>query len=157
MFCPKCGSQNVEQSKFCRGCGADVSNVSAAMAGKPPARVMAERHLELQSQSIRGLILGAGFLFVAALAFALSTRGLVVTLFALAFAFVFLSSGIARLVQARGLKALDKTDDQPALPPAQTEFARPLHSIYETDELSPLSVTEHTTKHLGVINAPKDR
>jgi hypothetical protein len=156
MFCPKCGSQNVEQSKFCRGCGADVSSVSAAMAGKPPARITAERHLELQSQSIRGLVLGAGFLFVAALAFALSTRALVVTLFALAFAFVFLSSGIARLVQARGLRALDKLDDRPELRSPWTEFVPPAGSIYETDELAPLSVTEHTTKHLDNLNAPKD-
>lgn len=156
MFCPKCGSQNIEQSKFCRGCGADLGPVAALVAGKAPARVTAERHIELKSQAVRGLVLGSGFFLVSALAFALSTRGLTFSLFALAFAFVFLSSGIARLVQARGLRELAQANDPPAIAPGQTEFPKPLRSLYETDDLAPISVTEHTTKHLGVINAPKD-
>lgn len=149
MYCPKCGAQNVEKSKFCRGCGGDLSQVAMVLAGKPPVRAVAEKQIELQSQAIRGLVMGLGFMIVAAMAFFLSTRGLTVTLFAMAFGFVFLGAALSRFVHARGLKALDAADDQAALPSAQTEFAPPTRSIYQTDDLAPVSVTETTTRHLG--------
>jgi uncharacterized membrane protein YvbJ len=34
MFCPKCGTQNPDDGRFCRKCGADLGNVSAALSGK---------------------------------------------------------------------------------------------------------------------------
>ena len=34
MFCPKCGTQNPDNGKFCRACGTDLKNVSAALSGK---------------------------------------------------------------------------------------------------------------------------
>jgi hypothetical protein len=34
MFCPKCGTQALEGTKFCRLCGADLETVSAALTGK---------------------------------------------------------------------------------------------------------------------------
>lgn len=34
MFCPKCGTQAVDGTKFCRSCGADLEVVSAALTGK---------------------------------------------------------------------------------------------------------------------------
>jgi hypothetical protein len=36
MFCPKCGTQNPDDGRFCRSCGADLENVSAALTGKTP-------------------------------------------------------------------------------------------------------------------------
>src|SRR4051812_28444125 len=36
MFCPKCGTQNIEDAKFCRGCGADITLVPQAMTGHLP-------------------------------------------------------------------------------------------------------------------------
>lgn len=36
MYCPKCGTQNVEDASFCRGCGANVSLVPQALAGHLP-------------------------------------------------------------------------------------------------------------------------
>ena len=34
MFCPKCGTQAIDGTKFCRSCGADLETVSAALTGK---------------------------------------------------------------------------------------------------------------------------
>lgn len=34
MFCPKCGSKNLEDAKFCRACGVDISLVPGAITGK---------------------------------------------------------------------------------------------------------------------------
>ena len=37
MFCPKCGLQNADETKFCRGRGADLGNVLAVVNVTPPA------------------------------------------------------------------------------------------------------------------------
>src|SRR4051794_29164161 len=36
MFCPSCGAQNIEDAKFCRGCGENISLVPQAMTGHLP-------------------------------------------------------------------------------------------------------------------------
>ena len=155
MFCPKCGLQNADETKFCRGCGADLGNVLAVVDGKP--RLMpplSEKYIELNSSGLRGLIIGVGFLIVSGAAFVISERLAVLFLFFLAFAFYFLGTGISRLIQAKGIKALTRRDEPAALPPVQTEYIKPSESIYQTDDLAlqPLSVTEHTTRHLEVEN-----
>jgi zinc-ribbon domain len=37
MYCPKCGTENADEASFCRNCGANLSAVTQALAGKPPA------------------------------------------------------------------------------------------------------------------------
>jgi hypothetical protein len=154
MFCPKCGLQNADESKFCRGCGTVLSNVLAILDGKPqPGRELTEKHIGVFSSGLRGVIIGAGFLLVAILGFILASRSYALPLFAMALGFYFLGTGISRLSQARALKALNQPgsgERLSELPPVQTEFIKPLRSIYETDDLlgRPLSVTEHTTTHL---------
>ena len=154
MFCPKCGSQNVDETKFCRVCGADLSNVLAALEGKPRTDLtIVEKQIELFSRGLRGLMMGIGFLIVAGAAFGISIRLAVLGVFAMAFAFIFLGTGISRLVQSRALKRLSESRDtppNPALSPGQVEYIQPPRSLYETDDLltTPRSVTENTTRHL---------
>ena len=164
MFCPKCGSQNADASKFCRGCGADLSNVLAVVAGKVPADLpMAEKQIELFSRGLIGLIGGFGFLVVAGVAFGISIRLAVLGVFALAFGFFFLGIGISRMFQARALRRLreqaatDRT--AAALAPGHADYIEPARSSYETDDLiaaQSRSVTENTTAHLD-MNPGKDR
>src|SRR5689334_12134475 len=105
MFCPKCGSQNADATKFCRGCGADLSNVLAAVAGKVPADLqLAEKQIDLYGRGVIGLIAGLGFLVVAGVAFGISVHLAVLGIFALAFAFFFLGVGVSRMLQARALR-----------------------------------------------------
>ena len=155
MFCPKCGSQNVDASKFCRGCGADLSNVLAVVAGKVTADLpLAEKQIDLYSRGLRGLIGGFGFLIVSGVAFGISVRLAVLGVFALAFAFVFIGTGISRMVQAKALRRLREpaTDQNPsALSPEPIDYLTPANSPYETDTLiptQPQSITEQTTAHL---------
>jgi hypothetical protein len=154
MFCPKCGSQNADETKFCRGCGADLSNVLAVVDGRAPAELPAgEREIELRSRAWRGLIAGIGFLIVAGLGFGLSNRTWVMGFFGLIFAFIFLSAGISRFVQAAGLKQLRERrgfGQSPALTPGDPDYVEPPRSLFKTDDLvhAPGSVTEHTTTRL---------
>jgi hypothetical protein len=155
MFCPKCGSQNAGEAKFCRACGADLSNVLAIIEGKLPTS-LTEKHIDLFGSGLRGLMVGLGFLIVSVVAYRFSPQlavAVIAVLFALAFAFFFLASGISRLVQARAIKNLlspTSGDAAPALSPGAAEYIQPPRSVFQTDDLAttPRSVTENTTKHL---------
>jgi hypothetical protein len=152
MFCPKCASQNSDETKYCRGCGVDLSGVLPALGGRrSDLTMLAEKHIDLFSRGLRGLLVGAGFLIVALVALGISSRLAVLAIFALAFSFVFLGSGISRIVQASALKRLRKPGkDKPALSASVPDYIKPTRSIYETEDLAaiPASVTDHTTRHL---------
>ena len=154
MFCSKCGSPNVDDTKFCRVCGADVSNMPAALATKRAGNLsLQEKQIDLYGSGMRGTLIGMGFVISSGVAFAVSMRAAVLALFFLAFASYFLGTGISRLLQARALKRLI-TPGERELPAASTDMlperVRPTRSIYDTEELAqlPASVTEHTTTHL---------
>ena len=114
---------------------------------------LAEKQISLFSSGVRGLITGMGFLIVAGIALGISTRLAVLCVFAAVFGFVFLGTGISRLVHSRGLKRLLEPEadrSKAELTAGQVDYLKPPRSIYETDNLAktPLSVTEHTTTHL---------
>ena len=163
MFCPKCGAQNGDGTRFCRGCGADVGNVLAAVDGKVPDAQMplAEKYVDLYGSGLRGVMIGVGFLIVAGLSFGISIKLAVLGLFMLAFASFFLGTGISRLAQARALKRLREPraaePAAPALAPGEADYIRPPRSIYTTDDLltTPASVTEQTTTHLELNPEPE--
>ena len=163
MFCPRCGIENPETGKFCRSCGADLSNVLAAIEGTlPPAAEISgdSNFAELYSTGVRNTILGAGFLVTSVFLFTLPGNTLywLVTMIP---AFFLIASGVSRIVKSDAIKNTKKvnTIQQPifslhqankTLPPNQTDYVKPQKPIYETDELhgEPLSITEDTTRHL---------
>jgi hypothetical protein len=173
MFCPKCGSQNPETGKFCRACGTDLENVSAVMSGNLPATIndpaVAEIHYkhkrrndphELQSDALRSIIIGVGFM-VAAIALAISgIWGGRNWWWAMLFPSIFsLARGIPDYIKAERLIANQKANAMPqplmgqqqnyALPPNQTQYVQP-ESRYKTGDLVPPSVTDGTTRHLEI-------
>jgi hypothetical protein len=156
MFCPKCGVQNADGTKFCRGCGSDVSSVPTALAARRPGDTnLAEKQIDLYGSGMRGVMIGVGFLITSGVAFAVSARAAVIGLFCLAFASFFLGTGVSRLLQARALRRL-LSPPEPELSAAPIAalagFKKPPTSIYETDDLSqiPASITEHTTTRLEI-------
>ncbi len=155
MYCPKCGAQNSDETKFCRGCGADVSSVPTALTAKRTDELaLAEKQIDFYGSGLRGVVIGFGFLITACVAFAISIQVAVFGLLMLAFASYFLGTGIARILQSLALKRLlGQSEIQLSAPPthALPDYTKPPQSFYETDDLAklPSSVTEHTTTHLG--------
>lgn len=174
MFCPKCGTQNPETGKFCRSCGTDLGNVSAAMSGNLPATItdagVAEIHYkakrrhdpnEVYGDALKSIISGIGFLVVSIALLMTGVAGGRAWWWAMLFpAFFALAKGIPDYMKYKRMIANPSSMTQSAphlmgqpqqsgysLPPNQTEYV-PGESRYKTGDLVPPSVTDRTTRHL---------
>ena len=162
MFCPKCGIENPDNGKFCRSCGANLSNVLAFVKGEiePDGLVNQSTEItELHSTGVRNTILGAGFFVTSIfLRFIPPSDGILWLLFMIP-AFCLIASGVRRILKSEGLKKitphivvnpnLPPTQENKQLPSSQTEYVSPLSSLKTKDLVVP-SVTEETTQHLEV-------
>jgi hypothetical protein len=164
MFCPKCASQNVEGASFCRSCGANISLVPQALTGQLPtaqntelrsSRQRKRRHQASVEDGVGSLMTGVGFLAVAlALAFFGRPIGAQVWWFWLLIpAFGMMGRGLSEIMRAKNAQQIS-----PPAPP-QMPYAQPLENLppKSTSELHPSvpSVTEGTTRHLGVDSSPR--
>ena len=125
MFCPKCGTKNPEDGKFCRSCGVDIGNVPAALGGSSPALLSGlERDLgfgyetssrnevrrrndpaEVYGDAIRSIIGGLGFVVISVVLFTTGVAGGKAWWWALLFpAFTFLAKGISDLLKSRRME-----------------------------------------------------
>jgi zinc-ribbon domain len=166
MFCPKCGVENPDNGKFCRSCGANLSNVLAVVEGDllPEQMLDAkEKRADLHSAGIRNIILGVGFLLAGFLLFTIPPHDGIFWILMMIPGIALLASGISRWIKADSLKkeqtlrtnviqqlTLPETQPKKELPPTQTDYIKPQNSSYKTDDLAgqPLSVTEETTRQL---------
>ena len=158
MYCPRCAAQNLDDAKFCRGCGTSLETVALALSGQFPSAAndapkdwLSVRHEGVQ-RLIRGIgLLGAALLIGAALGIFSDTNDWIIVWLVFvgwmaAWGVISLVSGIGSMAEAKFLK---KRSEQPhgyylggrskefgtaELPPAQPGM--------------PLSVTEHTTRAL---------
>ncbi|MFN0124384.1 MAG: zinc ribbon domain-containing protein, partial [Blastocatellia bacterium] len=127
MFCPNCAA-SIDGVKFCRSCGADVTQVGLAMQGglartdtqrispvntggqtEPPTRWdqrQARRHAYAHAEmaglpgGIQKIMMGAGFIFVSLAALFWAPAGRVYWFWLLIPAFMFLGRGLAQIAQA---------------------------------------------------------
>jgi hypothetical protein len=55
MYCPKCGIQNIDETKFCRGCGENLKVISQAMSRRLPVILASkmDAYLERKNSRIR--------------------------------------------------------------------------------------------------------
>ena len=167
MFCPKCATQNMDNARFCRACGADISLVPAALTGHIPetpavvgeeetrasrrGRRRSKKKPPTHAKAFENLGVGVAFLIISiVVAFAVPS-GRFWWFWLLIPTFACFGEGIGQLMQLRRelppptasmLSATELSAHDPAghLPPTRN-----------TSEImaQPPSVTEGTTRHLG--------
>lgn len=122
MFCPKCGTKNPDDGKFCRSCGTDVAVVSAALVGgsksgmlqamqddmgfdsscNPAESVRRKDPHEVYGDGIKGVITGIGFLIVSLSLFFTGVANGRVWWWAMLFpAFFGFAKGVADIMKSR--------------------------------------------------------
>lgn len=166
MFCSKCGNQDDEAVNFCRRCGAVSENLSLSptkqtfLDKKIVGENLAKTHLkdpdELTGKGIGNVIIGDGFFMVAVILSAThSTVSSLLWLFLLIPAFFFFGRGCADILHARQIRRRGKQAEQLKNAPGINELPPQRESFIETvkkhvsGELTPLSVTERTTRDLN--------
>jgi hypothetical protein len=175
MFCPKCGTQNPDNGKFCRNCGMDLAVISTEPKGLQikqsdyyidrKGRVRSNDPDEIWSSGLRNTISGFGFLVVSMALLLTNVAGGHAWWWAMLFpAFSLLASGIGNIAKSKRLEKRRasgefQTNSAPlfnqsmpnqSLPPQQTEYISSEQSRYKTGDLVPPSVTDNTTRHLEI-------
>lgn len=168
MFCPRCSTQNSDDTKFCRGCGTNLANISLVLAD-PQQLTSAVREkvasisLAKRRAAISNLIHGTGWIGAStivgvALGLFSNTNDWIFVWLGLAawmacLGIIQWSQGINKFVEARSLqRELDITAAEAARPPTH-ELGKGnspmLPEVPTTNRLEPPSVAEHTTDLLN--------
>jgi len=164
MYCPKCGTENIEDARFCRGCGVDLGPVSQALAGKTPEGRVSKREAEdwrpkhrkgkgapRIDKAITSTFTGLAFLIIA-LILSRTPMGRVWWFWMLIPAFTMIGGGVAEYIryQHSGEREPDRPEGEArpaAVPPARVSALPPRNT---SEMVPPPSVTEGTTRHLGI-------
>lgn len=160
MFCPKCAAQNLDGASFCRVCGANISLVPQALTGQmqfqesPSELTRSEKRALKRAPTLdnafRNAFMGIAFLLVT-MALAFSSMGRGWWFWMLIPAFSMMGTGVAQYMRFREHQNNYLPQARLATPiqarPQPTTFPAP-----NTGKLMapPPSVTEGTTRHLGV-------
>jgi hypothetical protein len=171
MYCPKCGALNIEDAKFCRGCGADIALVPQAMSGHLPEkravgydvegkpydesgrRIRKRQEAPRLDKAIGNIFTGIGFLLVAFSVFLFFPAGRIWWFWLLLPAFGTMGGGFAEYVRfkhSRGEEVkLPGVDSRPAMTQPTPTRLGDLPTRNTSELVSPPpSVTEGTTRHL---------
>ena len=154
MYCPNCAA-SIDNVKYCRSCGANVSLVPQALTGKisgPEGQTLKDgrRHRSPATleNAIKSFFIGIAFLIIAGAVLRFAPAGGIWWFWMLLPAFAMIGEGIAKYLRWRS-----ETEQEAAAAsaltaqePAQQLSAPATSSLEEPPQ--PSSVVEHTTYHL---------
>lgn len=179
MYCPKCGTQNNDESvKFCRGCGEDLRLVAHALTKRESWHMSLVRKYDdyLESaqpkaaeSAIVGGLMGSLLLLGGLISFKSSSGDSWLSIFTGCTMLILSLLEYGRYRRSFAKKSLEEKTEprakndlsiyQPdSLPASKREKALPAKTTGELSTLrlqkqaAPPSVTEHTTKHLDSMN-----
>jgi hypothetical protein len=165
MYCPKCAAQNLDNARFCRTCGADISFVSQALAGNIPQSSVAQyassgHPLDATGpgrqkppslyKGIRSTFVGVGFLLVSSSIYMFAPAGRLWWFWLLITAFTNLGSGVAEMLRSKHEQRVGEPPKRPTIPPTQQPGELPPGAGQNP---RPPSVTEGTTR---ILRIPSD-
>lgn len=177
MFCPRCATQNLDDAKFCRACGADIQlvpqalagtlPVAAAAAGRKGAREKGERDPRLLEKGMENIFSGVALLLIFLGGLFWFTGGFMIWVWFIIPALGCIGKGLGQLLRSRREHRLLLAGARPALYDEEgdegDERQLPRAGFGElaaadTAEMadSPFSVTEATTRHLAAARRPDD-
>ena len=152
MYCPKCATQNGDDVKFCRACGANLALVPQALTGNLPQPESTRRHGKRKGkkppsleEGITNIFIGIGFLLVSMAVFFYAPAGRIWWFWMLIPAFSMMGKGVAELISLKYGQGLPPGAQQVNLPPAPQTNELPPRRF---EAMPPPSVTETTTRHL---------
>ena len=167
MYCPRCAAQNLDDARFCRGCGTNLETVALALSDQyHPAKrggdedLAEESWLEKRSEGTGAIVKGAGLLGASlligvALGLFSNQPDWIIIWVGLAgwmacWGFISLTSGIHALMESRFMeRQLKQKAAEAAIQSSPMDDPSLLPDAPVTNRLSfPPSVTEHTTELL---------
>ena len=166
MFCPRCATQNSDDTKFCRGCGTNLATVSLALSDPQQLSTAAlEKVASISSvkrrDGISKLIHGTGWIGAStvvgvALGLFSNTNDWIFVWLGLAawmacVGIIFWSQGINKLIEAHYLsREVKSAAAESAFVNQQIGKGEPAAEVKKTNELGrPGSVTDRTTELLN--------
>jgi hypothetical protein len=169
MFCPRCAVQNLDDAKFCRGCGIGLETVALALSGKnlvgkrgdeddQPTTWVVKRRKGVNKLVRATGLLGSSLLIGAALGLFGPHDWIVIWMvfcgWMATWGVFSLTSGIQYMIESKYMhKDLgDAVRDTGQLWPRAEPDALPSHV-----SALPASVTEHTTRTLVEPDISRDR
>jgi hypothetical protein len=172
MFCPRCASHNIDDAKYCRVCGADISLLPQVLSGqlnaelseadapaavdKKSKRRRKEKEKEKQEKppplekAFENIGVGVSFLLISIMIAIFIPGGRFWWFWMLIPALACAGEGVGQLLRLRLQKTLG-AGSVPPLPASRVDEEKYLPPR-DTAEIMipPPSITEHTTRHLNV-------
>jgi hypothetical protein len=166
MFCPKCATPNADDARFCRSCGTDIGLVPQALSGALAERLASaeddtrrgrrRRHGGDKPPSIeravRGFFMGLAFIFIAFAVRTWAPAGHIWWFWMFIPAAINLADGLGTYMRLLSEEKRRETQTYvpptSAIPPPRAAGALPPRDTGQM--IPPPSVTEGTTRHLGV-------
>lgn len=167
MYCPKCGTDNNENARFCRACGMDISIVPMVLTGqlnealeKNPKRMARalKKQKEIEESMTWESAMSSFFTGVAFLLIFLGGLFFMRGLFMMWIWFIIpslgcMGSGLGKMFQLRQKEKQllqNQNQSQTSLPFFSKTNISQMPSRDTNEFLSaPPSITENTTRHLG--------